>query len=501
MSSPEERPSLAELGERARTAVGWRALGQFSNQGIQIVTSIVLARLLMPDDFGIVGMAAIVTGLAGVFRDLGFGQALVQRPELREEHKRSAFWVTLMMAGLLYGGMYLAAPYAGQYFRDERMPPVLRIMALSFLMAPFSVVPRSLLQRDIDFKRPFFADLAGTIAYGSVGITSAILGYGYWSLVWALLASSAVGTVAICIIVRYVPPLIPSVRGARDLVAFGIGVTGSGLLGYISTRVDYFVIARQLSATALGFYERAYKLIEYPASFTSRMLYPILFPSYSRLQHHPERLRRAFGRTLTTVSLVGFPLLALLAASAPELIPVVLGEQWTDAIAPTQIMVVAGAVFIVFNPAGALIKATGFIYVEVWLQVTRSLLLAGATWIGASQGIVGVAWGVMLANCVQAIINVAALRKCAGIGLRHYLTRLRGTVGLAAFVFVVGEGARFVVVATCTPSTTLVLTVATGCLAAAAYLRWAPFGEVADVWHDLLRTSRKWPETIGRSGG
>ena len=219
-------PNTDDIGARARTAVGWRALSQFSSQGISIVTGIILARLLMPSDFGIIGMAGIITGLAGVFQDLGFGQALVQRAELRPEHTRAAFWMTLIMGGLLYGALYLVAPWAAEYFHDERVAPVLRLTALSFLISPFGTVPRSLLQRELDFRRPFWAGLAGTITSGAVGITLALLGHGYWSPVWSMLASSVVGTVALCIVTRYTPPLVLTLRGPGSYSPRGGGDRG-----------------------------------------------------------------------------------------------------------------------------------------------------------------------------------------------------------------------------------------------------------------------------------
>ncbi len=488
------------IGDRAPTAVGWRALSQFSSQGITIVTSIILARLLMPDDFGIIGMAGIVTGLAGVFRDLGFGQALVQRPELGEEHKRAAFWVTLIMAGLLYGGVYLVAPYAGEYFRDERMVPVLRIMALSFLIAPFGVVPRSLLQRELDFKRPFIAGLAATIVYGGVGITSAVLGYGYWSLVWALLASSAVGTVAICIITRYAPPLIPSLRGARDLVAFGGGVTGVSLLNYVATRVDYLVIGRLLSASALGLYTKAYQLITYPLGLLAGTFYPVLFPSFSRLKDDLPRTRAAFARTLTLLSVVGFPPLALLAVCAPELIPLVLGEQWRPAVLPVQILVPAGMIKILGNPGGALVKAQGRVYSEMWRQGVRAGLLTVGSWIGAQQGIEDVCIAILCVGVVGFSLSAQLVHSCTGFGALHYARAVRGPVVVSIGAGAAAMGVRMIANAAGIPMAwTLVATLVTGAVAIAAIAWLTPCPELRDTRAEMLRMVRQGMTTLTRT--
>ncbi len=132
------------IGRKARVAVRWQFLAKGSSTGLQMITGIILARLLMPEDFGIVAMATMVTGLAGIFRELGLGQALVQRKELKPIHISSAFWGTLLMGIMLCGVIIVGAPYVGAFFNEPRMTPVLQIISLSFLISPFGVVPRSL---------------------------------------------------------------------------------------------------------------------------------------------------------------------------------------------------------------------------------------------------------------------------------------------------------------------------------------------------------------------
>ncbi len=478
------------IGARARTAVGWRALSQFSSQGIQIVTSIILARLLMPDDFGIIGMAGIVTGLAGVFRDLGFGQALVQRPELGEEHKRSAFWVTLIMAGLLYVAIYLAAPYAGEYFRDERMVPVLRIMALSFLISPFGVVPRSLLQRELDFKRPFIAGLAGTIVSGGVGITCAVLGYGYWSLVWALLASSAIGTVAICIITRYVPPLIPSLRGSRDLLSFGAGATGVGIMNYAAQKIDYLVVGRWLDSTALGLYTRAFTLVHAPLGVIGGLVSSVLFPVFASLQGDPQRAKNVMGRVLTGVSALAFPALAIFAVSAPELIPLLLGPHWGPSVLPAQIMAGAGALRVLANPAAMLPKGFGAVNSQVWRNGVYAATLFGGAVFGSRWGILGVAWATLAATVVIWSLNAQLLYACSGFGLRDYAHAIREPLLISLLAVSLSTLARsFLLARDNDPWIVLGGTLAVGLVVASAIM-WGPCPRCRAVGREMLSIRR-----------
>lgn len=420
MTEEHEKTPDANLGGRARTAAGWQFLSKGINSVLQMVTSIVLARLLMPADFGVVAMATMITGLAGMFRELGLGQALVQRQEIADDHTRSAFWGTLVMALMLYAGVFLAAPYVGGFFDEPRMVPVLKVIALMFAIAPFAVVPRSLLQRKLDFRTPFFAELSSSVAYGVAGITMALLGYGYWSLVGASLASSVVNTTVLCILTRYLPPLVPTFRGLRDLYGFGIGATGVGLMGYTAQQVDYFVIGRWLDSAALGLYEKAFRLVHAPLRLIGGIVSPVLFPLFSRLQEQHVRAREIIGKVLTAVGMLTFPSLALFGVTAPELIPLLLGEQWTDAVIPAQIMCAAGALRALINPSAMLPKGFGAIYSQVWRNGVYAATLFGGAIIGSRWGIVGVAWAALFATIVIWSLNTQLLYACSGFGLRQY---------------------------------------------------------------------------------
>lgn len=438
----KEETTPENVGDRARSAVGWQALSQFGNYGIRIVTGIVLARLLMPEDFGIVSMATIVTGLAALFRDLGLGQALVQRTRLQDKHIRSTFWVSLIMGGALYAGMYVSAPYLGQYFNDMRMVPVLRLVGLSFLTAPFNVVPGALLQRDLDFKSMFFANVGGKLTYAGTGITLALIGYGYWSLVWAELLSVVVSAVIMCVIVRYLPPIIPSFRGAKELIGFGGGITALSLIGYLRARIDYVLIGRRLTTADLGNYERAYRMGVLPAQLTSSVIHRVLFSALSRIGESKSRVRQVYSRVVTTIALLGLPAAVLLAVSAPELIVSVLGAHWSGAIVPTQVLCIVGAATVLCSPMVVLAKSMGHVYSIAGRQAIMIAILIPAVWMAAGEGIVPVSW--IVAGCLVLywILLVDLTEELAGFGFRSTWPALRGPLLVAAATGITAEFAR-----------------------------------------------------------
>ncbi len=490
----ENQDGSDSIGGRARKAAGWQFLSKGINTGLRIVTSIVLARLLMPDDFGIVALATMVTGLAAVFRNLGLGQALVQRPEIEDRHINSAFWGTLTMGAVLCGIMVLISPWVGNYFNEPRMIPVLQVAALSFIISPFSVVPRSLLQRNLDFRTMFFAESAGSAAYGAAGITMALVGYGYWSLVGAQLGLAVISGIVFCILTRYLPPIIPRFGGIGDLFGFGAGVTGVGFMNYVATRVDYFVIGRKLNTDTLGLYTKAYQIITFPLSLVSLTLYPILFSAFSQMQDDLPRAQRAFKRALTTVATITWPLLAGLLVTAPELIPTVLGEQWTEAVVLLQILIGAGVVKTIANPCGAISKAMGtrYVYGELWRQGVYALLLGAGTWLATDWGIEGVSWAVVMANTVALGLSIHLAWIAAGIGLRDHLVALRGPMVTFAGVSGLCYGARYLALANeISAALTLAITVVVGAAATFLLSRFNPFREVRSSYDDIIELVRR----------
>lgn len=480
--------ALESLGSRARTAIGWKFLSQGMTYGVQIVTGIVLARLLMPKDFGVLGMATMVTGLVQIFQDLGMGQALVQRREVEQRHVAAAFWGTLVMGLLLCGLAALIAPYVGLFFKEPRMVPVLRMVALTFVISPFGTIPYAMLQRKMDFRTPFYSGIAGALAYAAVGVTMALQGYGYWSLVGGLLASTFASVVALCLITRHLPPLVPSFSGMSDLLSFGVGATGVGIFSYIAQQADYFVVGRRLDSAALGLYTRAFTLVHQPLGMVGNVLSPVLFPMFARLRDDHPRARAVLSETLNAVSLLFFPALGLCAVSAPELVPVVLGKQWLGAVAPIQVLAISGMLRVLINPSAMLAKGFGAVYSQVWRNAVYAGVLATAAYVGTFWGIVGVAWGVLFSTVVVWALNVHLLYRCSGYTLRSYVASMRGGTLCALAGAAAAAAVRNLAVGRGLPmGATLAVTLVGGLVAALLLGFLSPFPEVRRTIGHLRR--------------
>lgn len=480
------------IGSRTRTAIGWKAISQVMITGLHMVTGIVLARLLMPRDFGILGMATMVTGMAGIFRDLGLGQALIQRRNLEKVHLNSAYWGTLVMGALLTGLTLLLAPFIGTIFKEPRMVPVLQLISLTFVITPFATIPNAMLQRHLDFRRPFWASVVNGVVYAIVGIGMAVTGYSYWSLVYALLASTVASNVTLCIMTRHFPPLIPCFRGIKDLYLFGVGQSGVSLFNYIAGQADYFVVGRWLDTTMLGLYTRAFTLVHQPLTVIAQVITPVLFPMFAHMRDDKEKARAAMSRAFTMVSLFTFPFLTLFAVSAPEFIPLVFGKQWQAAVLPAQILTLAGMLRTLASPAGTLPKAYGYIYALLWRNIVYCVALAGLALVGTRWGIVGVSWGVLLSGIIFFILSVQLLSACSGLTLRDYLRSLRAAIVCSVLVMGLSFPARIVMISHgVSPIIVLAATLVLGGAAAALFILYGPFAECRSALQNLLKMAGK----------
>ena len=429
MSGPGTR-----IGEKALAGIGWNSLSMIVRQTSQFVATAVLARLLLPSDFGLVGMAAIVTGLVYSVREMGLSAAIVQREELDQMHLSSSFWANIIGGLVLFGLCASVAPLAARFFKNPVVGPVLIISSTSLVISSPGVVHRATLLRSLRFKAIAAAEVGTSLAYGLLAITMAALGFGVWSLVGGTLFGSAVGVALWWSVLRWRPAMRFSPQKFLELFKFGANVMGSGLVGYFSQNVDYLVIGRRLGAFPLGIYTLAFKLISFPLTRVSYMVTDVTFPAFSRIQGEDARLRRGYTKTVRYLSLIIFPLLSGLMILAPEFISVIYGPKWTPAILPLRIMCVLGLLKGVGTTVGSVLKAKGRPDVELKYNF---IFLAGmilAVFLGSRYGIAGVALGITALALFAFPVIQWITNRMISLSSREYMAALAPSLASSAFM-------------------------------------------------------------------
>jgi O-antigen/teichoic acid export membrane protein len=366
-------------------------VGQGGSVLLGIVSAAVLARLLDPEDFGLVAMASAFVALLGEFADLGLSQATIQRREVSAGQVSVLFWVNAATGAIaMAAGAALAWPI-GLFYGDDRLAGIAAALSIGFLLSGIAAQPLAVLRRRMGFAAETIVTLA-SIAIGlAAAIAAALAGLGYWSLVVQVLAAAAVRMIGLFIASGWIPGWPARAEGVRDMLRFGGYLSGSNLLAAVLRASDKVLVGRFVGADAAGLYSNAQKLLLMPATQLNKPLTMVGRPALSRLQDEPERFRAFYRRGVELVAATSLPAIAWMAIVAEDLILLVLGREWSGSVPIFQALAPAALL-------GALGVVTSWIYVPLgrtdrqfrWI-LFQTLALVAAMAIGVRWGAIGVA--------------------------------------------------------------------------------------------------------------
>lgn len=386
------------LSDRVLGGLLWQFSGTVGRGLLQIGFLTVLARLITPEEFGLVGAALIVVNLSSLFSQLGVGPALIHRPSLSPNHIGAAMSITLLLSMASVGIVWAAAIPIAAFFRMPGLVQVLRVLAFVFVLKGFSTVAESLARRDLAFKELAGIDVASyTIGYGIVGTALAVLGLGYWALVFAHIGQSLLQASLLLIVRPH--RLLPSAdyTAARELLEYGLGETLFSLANYAAVQGDNVLVGRILGPAALGIYGRAYQLLVTPARLFGAVLDRVLFPSMAKLRSDSSRLARTYIMGLGAVALTAIPTSGLVLVLAPEIVETLLGSAWTGVVAPLRIFSLAILFRTSYKISHSLARATGRVYKSASREGAYAAVVVVGAWVGAHWGVTGVAAGALVA--------------------------------------------------------------------------------------------------------
>ncbi|MGI9422302.1 MAG: lipopolysaccharide biosynthesis protein, partial [Hyphomicrobiaceae bacterium] len=347
----------------------WTFLAMASQSFFQIVSLIILARLLAPSEFGLFVVAMAVFGFCGIFSQLGVGPAIVQRKTLEERHIRVGFTLSLLLSFLVAALVWFGAPAFSAAFKMPELVSVLRAGCLVLVFQGASTVALSMAQRNLRFQ--FLSGIdAGAFAVGFliVGTLLAWLGFGVWALVGAHLTQHLLRTTFLLSGQAHAKrPLIDGATAAQ-LLYFGAGFSIARIGNYLASQSDKLVVGRMLGAQALGVYGYAYQFMNASAVLVGRVLDRVLFPTMALVQLEPKRLTRAYRNGAAACALVILPASGVLSLVTPEVVLVLLGSRWLDAVEPLRILALSMVFRSSYKISDSVARATGAVYRRAWRQ-------------------------------------------------------------------------------------------------------------------------------------
>lgn len=415
----------------ARSGVRWSAAGQLARQGLQLLTLVVLTRLIGPESYGLLSMAVAVVVALDLLKDLGTGAAIVQREECDEPLLSSVFWLNAAVGAALTAGTLLGAPLAALYFREPAVAPVLRALSLSFLVSSLGIVHLALLQRAVAFRAIALIETGSALAGAMVGLGMALTGYGVWSLVAQSLTTVAVSTALAWLASSWRPRAAASRAALRSVGGFGAGLVGYNILNYLSRNADYLLIGRFLGAASLGTYTLAYRIMTLPQQVLSQVLNRVMYPVLARLDDD-EAFQRAYLQLCATLAFVATPVFVALFALREPLVRGFFGAEWLPVIPLLAILAPVGLLQSLAGTTGLIYQArarTDWLF--AWGLGSGVVTVAGFV-LGLRWGVTGVAAAYALTNACLAVPVFAIPFRLVGLPLGRFALALAPALACGA---------------------------------------------------------------------
>ena len=415
-------------------AISWSFLERFSQQGIHFVISIILARLLLPEEFGLIAMLTIFMAIAESFINSGFGQALIQKQDITHTDECSIFYFNILVGFCAAGLLCLSAPCIADFYNQPLLVPLTYVLSLNLIINSFGLIQTSLLTKHIDFKTQLKVSVIATFIAGIIGVIMALKGFGVWSLVVQSLSRNLFCTVLLWFFNTWRPSLVFSLESLRVMFAFGSRLLLSGLLDTIFQNIYLVVIGKLFSPVKLGFYSRAKSLQQLPVFSLSSIVGRVTFSVFSSVQDDKPRLKRGVRKTLTMLVMINFPMMVGLAIVAKPLVLVLLTEKWLPCVPYLQLLCAVGMLYPLHVINLNVLAAQGRSDLFFHLEILKKILVVIAIAITYRWGIIAMIYGQIVTSCLAYCLNAYYTGKMLNYPITEQIQDLMPSLVLAGIM-------------------------------------------------------------------
>lgn len=425
------------LKNRTIRGIIWSGVERFSIHGIHFLVTLVIARILDPKDFGLVGMLAIFIAVSQSFIDSGFSQALIRKQDRSEVDNCTVFYFNIVVSLFLYLLLFFVAPWVADFYEEPQLVELMRVLCLVIVINSFAVVQRAIYTASIDFKTQAKASLIAAVISGSVGIYLAITGYGVWTLIWQQLLNALINTFLLWAFSNWYPKLLYSWLSFRELFAFGSKLLASGLLDTIYRNMYTLVIGKVFSAANLGQYTQANHFVQLPSSNITGILQRVTYPVLCTLQDDNEKLRHNYRQLIRLSAFIVFPLMCILAGISYPLVEFLIGEKWHFAASMIIPLSFAGMWYPVHAINLNLLQVKGRSDLFLRLEIIKKIIGVVVLVLSIPFGLLFMCWSAIFTSILCLFINTYYTGKLINVGFIIQMRDLSGTLLVSLLVFIV----------------------------------------------------------------
>ena len=406
---------MSQLKSSTTKGVIWSAIERFSVQGINFLVQIILARLLCPEDYGVIGMLAIFMQVAQVLIDSGFANALIQKQKCTEDDYSTVFIFTIAISFLIYLFLFSCASVLAGYYNMPILEPVTKVISVTLILNAIPIVHRTKLVKNVDFKTQSKISFVSAVLSGFLGIVLAYNGIGVWSLCTQQVANSFLQMVLLFSYVKWHPIWKFSIASFHELFGFGSKLLLSSLINSIYRNLYTLVIGKAFSAISLGYYTRAEQFAQFPSSNLASIVSRVAFPIFSKIQTDNEKLKTAYQKMIRFSSLLIFPLMFGLIALSEPFICLVLSDKWSGVVILLQILCLDWMFDHITALNLNLLYVKGRSDLALKLEVVKKTIATVILFSSIPLGLEGMCWGRVLYSIIATLLNTHYSRVLIGL--------------------------------------------------------------------------------------
>ncbi len=424
------------LKDKTVKGVGWSAIDNVAQIGVTFLVSIVLARLLSPDDYGLLGLITIVTTVCTTLVNGGFTTALIRKKDITENDYNTAFIVNLALSLLLYAIVYASSPFIADFFKREELVSLTRVASLGLIAGALSLVPQTRLTKRIDFKAQTKITLIASVTSGVLGIAMALLGFGVWSLVAQTLSNQVLRTILLWAIDRWIPQFRFSKASFQELFGFGWKMMLSGLLDTVWKELYQVVVGKFYSPATLGQYTRGNQFAQLLSSNLTNVVQRVTYPVLSNIQDDKERMVSAYRRIIKTTMFVTAVGMFFLGAISEPLLYCLIGPKWHEAAIFLPLICISGSLYPLHAINLNMLQVQGRSDLFLGLEIVKKIIALGPLFIGAFVGIMPMLYTNLLTGIICYFLNSHYTGKFLGYSSWMQLRDVAPSYGIATLVAV-----------------------------------------------------------------
>jgi len=415
---------LSSFRQKAISGASWSLTGRVLQQGVQFIISIILARLLLPAEYGLVAMALVFITILYVFVDSGFSSAIVQRKNLSRRDLSTVFYLNMGVSIMVFIILYFSAGLIADFYNEIQLVPIVRVLSLIVILYALTIVQNSLIKRDVNFKLKTRIEIVSQILSGVIAIYLAYKGFGVWALIWKTLLNQIFINLQLWLKNNWFPSFEFSKSSFNELFSFSSKLLISGIIDRIYNQLHRLVVGKFFPANELGFYTRAEQFNNLPSHTISNSLMSFLLPVFSKIQDEPARLKKASKKVIKVVMFFNINAMILMGIIAKPMIQVLLGEKWMGTVPYLQLLIFVGIFYPMHVINVQILTAMGRSDLFLRIEILKKIVGVPSILLGIFIGIKAMIIGMIATSLIALAINTYYTNRLINFGIIEQLKSL-----------------------------------------------------------------------------